>query len=103
MQGNIKSKLLQVLGEAPFSELQQAVEEGELSEEAVEQLRAEVEEQMLSLLGPLQWVLVDIPILSDLEDAAADWALGEELEEVRDAVANLELPESVFEPVCEVQ
>lgn len=44
---------------------------------------------------------VDIPFLSDIENAVADWALGEEVEALREAAANMKLDESLFENVCE--
>lgn len=48
-------------------------------------------------------MLIDIPILSDLENAAADFVMGEELEIAREKAANMELPfsDGVFENVCE--
>jgi len=64
-------------------------------------MREEITETMEEILGPLSLLLVDIPLLSDLENAAADLILGDEVEALRESAANMELNESLFENVCE--
>lgn len=53
------------------------------------------------MLGPLQYLLFDIPLISDLEDALGDAVSGEEFEAAREKAANYELDEDIFETLCE--
>lgn len=100
-----KDKLLERLysefGDQKFAEIRTAIDNNEFSEEQITELREEITEQMEELLGPLALLAIDIPLLSDLENAVADLALGDEVEALRESAANMELNESLFENVCE--
>ena len=85
-----------------FSALQELVDEGgELTEEQIAELRENLTEKALEIVGPWRWLAVNIPLLSDVENAVADWALGEEIESLREFAAEFELPEDYFENACE--
>ncbi len=84
-----------------YGELLAAMESGELTEEMVDQLREKIVEKMQEILGPVKWLFVRIPILSDIEDAAADYVLGDEVEALRKHAAEMKLPEFLFENACE--
>lgn len=96
-----KDVLQEFAGER-FAELKSAIATGEISEEQMNQLREELTEEMVEILGPWRHLTVRIPILSHIEDAAADAILGDEVDALRKAAAEFELPESLFENVCEI-
>ena len=100
-----KTRLLDILyqqfGDETFADIQTAIEDGTLTKEQIDEMREEITEQMEEILGPLQYLLVDIPGLSQLEDAAGDLVFGGSLEELREKAANIELNESLFENVFE--
>ena len=56
---------------------------------------------MLELMGPFKYLAMDIWLLSDVENAVVDLFLPEEIDQIRDFAANLELPEDYFEVQCE--
>jgi hypothetical protein len=74
---------------------------GSFTEEQVEQMRENITEQMLTLLGPFEYLMVRIPLLSYLEDKVGDLVLGEKAEEIQKFVSELKLPEFMFEAYCE--
>ncbi len=96
--------LYQEFASEEFSELQAAVDSGELSEEEIERLREKITEKAEEVFGPLKYIIFRIPFISDLEDDAADYLLGEEIDEIREFISNKELPGSdfFFENVCEL-
>jgi hypothetical protein len=98
---NIWKKLLEEFGKGEFAELQAAIDDGTLSKEQVEKLREQLTEKMLELLGPVKYLTMDVPILSDVENAVADVLMGEEVEELRKYAAEFELNEEWFENACE--
>ena len=98
---DIWKKLLEEFGKGEFAELQAAIDSGAVSKEQVEQLREDLTEKMLELLGPVKYLTMDIPILSDVEDAVADVLMGEEVEALRKYAAEFELNEEWFENACE--
>ena len=73
------------------------------TKEQIEELRDTLTEEMEAILGPWAWLLVEIPLLSWAENKVADWVLGEEVEALRKAVAEYEIPEDFFENICEDQ
>lgn len=77
------------------------LDKGEITKEQVEELKERINEEIEEVLGPLQYLLFDIPLISDLEDAVGDIVVGEELEAAREAAANYELDEDLFENVYE--
>jgi hypothetical protein len=91
------------LGKGPFVELQQAINNKELSAAQVDALRDKLIAEMEALLGPWAWLLVDIPGLSWLENTVADWAVGDEGEILRSAIVEFDLSEEHFENLCEDQ
>ena len=99
--GDIWKKLFEEFGSGEFSEIQAAIQSGSLSKEQIEELREKLTEKMLELLGPVKYLTMDIPILSDIEDAAAEMLMGEEVEALRKYAAEFELKESWFENACE--
>ena len=72
-----------------------------MTKEQIDEMREEITEQMEEILGPVQYLLVDIPGLSQLEDAAGDLVFGGSVDELREKAANIELSESLFENACE--
>lgn len=100
-----QEQLLELLygqfGDERFAKLLTAIKNGEISKEDIDKLRDEITAQMEELLGPLKVLAIDIPFLSDIENAVADWALGDEIEKLRESAASMELNESLFENVCE--
>ncbi len=88
-------------GNKEFAELESAIQNGEISEQQIEELQEKLTAIIEELLGPVQYLTVRIPLLSDAEDAAADLIIGEELDSVRESIAERELPESWFENACE--
>ena len=98
---NFKEQIRKAIGEGDFGELQAMLDKGDITEEQVEQLRELISDEIDEMLGPLQYLLFDIPLISDLEDALGDVALGEEFEAAREKAANYELDEDIFETLCE--
>ena len=99
----VLNTLLRELGDGKFVELQEAVNNKKLTKEQIDDLRDTLTEEMEAILGPWAWLLVDIPLLSWAENKVADWVLGEEVEELRKAVAEYDMPEDFFENICEDQ
>ena len=95
--------IMSELGKGPFVELQEAINNKELSAAQVDALRDKLTAEMEALLGPWAWLLVDIPGLSWLENTVADWAVGDEAESLRSAITEFDLPEEYFENLCEDQ
>ena len=99
----LKKELYDAIGEGDFARLQEAIDENRLTEEQIKQMRELISEQIDTMLGPLEYLLFDIPGMSDLENALADSLLGEELEEARKAIVDYDLPEDILENLCEDQ
>lgn len=97
----LMKKLFEEFGNDDFSELQKAIADGNFTEEQIDELRENLTNKMIELLGPWKYLAVDIPLLSDLENAVFDAFTGEEVEELRQMAANIELPEDYFENACE--
>jgi len=95
--------IMSELGKGPFVELQQAINNKELSVAQVDALRDKLTAEMEALLGPWAWLLVDIPGLSWLENTVADWAVGEQIESARSGLVEMELSSDFFENLCEDQ
>ena len=55
----------------------------------------------MAILGPLEYLLFDIPLISDVENFFGDWIMGDELDSLRKAAAELELDPDYFENACE--
>ena len=91
----------QQFGDETFADIQTAIEDGTLTKEQIDEMREQITEQMEEILGPVQYLLVDIPGLSQLEDAAGDLVFGGSVDELREKAANIELNESLFENACE--
>lgn len=98
---NMRALILDQFGGGKYKELAAAIDSGQLSKETIEQLRDEITDEILELLGPLQVLAIDIPLLSDLENAAVDLFVGDEVEALRKAAAEMSLSESLFENFCE--
>ncbi|MBK8186282.1 MAG: hypothetical protein IPK77_02975 [Cellvibrio sp.] len=94
-------RMAEEFGNKEFAELESAIQNGEISEQQIEELQEKLTAIIEELLGPVQYLTVRIPLLSDAEDAAADLIIGEELDSVRESIAERELPESWFENACE--
>jgi hypothetical protein len=68
----------------------------------VEQMRELIDDEINVLLGPLQYLIFDIPFLSDVEDYIGDQLISEELEEkLRKTSTGIELDSENFENSCE--
>lgn len=67
----------------------------------IDAMREKITEKMLELLGPFEYLLIDIPLLSYIEDKAGDLVLGEAADDIQEFARELELPESFFEEFCE--
>lgn len=100
---DLKKKILDSIGNGDFSKLQDAIERNNLTEQQVAEMRDLISSEIDELLGPLQYLLFDVPFLSDLEDAAADLVISEELEQrLQNGAAEIELPAEQFENSCEI-
>jgi hypothetical protein len=99
----MQEKLQEQFGGGAYAEVQKAIKDGSLNKEQVEALRDRVMDDINEVLGPFEYLLVEIPGLSWLEDKAADAVLGDEVERLRDSMANLEVPfaDELFENICE--
>jgi len=86
-----------------FADLTMAIENGDLSPEQLQALRDQITDRILENLGPLEILAIDIPGLSDVENAVTDALLGESTESARKFVAEFMLPENLFENACEAQ
>ncbi len=95
-------QMLEQFGNQEFAELKNALDNGGLTEEQIQALRDEITDKMLEFLGNWQYLLIDIPIVSDIEDAVGDLVLGDEAEELRQYAAELPINESMFENHCEM-
>lgn len=95
--------LMKELGGGPFVELQEAIKKKELTAEQVDALRDTITAEMEALLGPWSVLLVDIPLLSYVENTVADWAVGEDVEALRQMMVDFEIDEEFFENLCEDQ
>ncbi|WP_157619272.1 hypothetical protein [Psychromonas aquimarina] len=84
-----------------YAEIQKAIKEGSLTEEQLEKLREKLFDEVMAILGPLEYLLFDIPLISDIEDFFGDWIMGDELDSLRQAAAELELDPDYFENACE--
>jgi len=99
---NLKNEIQKSIGDGDFTKLQDAIERDALTKEQVEQMRDLISDEIDELLGPLQYLLFDIPFVSDVEDAIGDMLIGEELEEsIQQAASKIELPSDTFEYSCE--
>jgi hypothetical protein len=94
----IKDRLWAEFEETEMSEL---YKNGSFTQGQVEQMRENITEQMLTLLGPFEYLMVRIPLLSYLEDKVGDLVLGEKAEEIQKFVSEFKLPEFMFEAYCE--
>jgi len=100
---DLKKELLDSIGDGDFSKLPDAIERNNLTETQVAEMRDLISSEIDELLGPLQYLLFDVPFLSDLEDAAADMVISEELEQrLQNGAAEIELPAEQFENSCEI-
>lgn len=82
--------------------MQDALERKELSKAQVEQMRELIDDEINVLLGPLQYLIFDIPFISDVENYIGDKLIGKELEEsLQRGSANIELSADNFENSCE--
>ena len=65
-------------------------------------MRELIDDEINVLLGPLQYLIFDIPFLSDVEDYIGDQLISEELEEkLRKTSTSIELDSENFENSCE--
>ena len=94
--------MLKQFGNEEFAELKNTLDNGGLTEEQIQALRDEITDRMLEFLGNWQYLLIDVPLLSDIEDAVGDLVLGDEAEKLRQYAAEMELNESMFENICEM-
>jgi hypothetical protein len=94
-------KMAEGFGNKEFAELESAIQSGEISEVQIEALQEKLTAIIEELLGPVKYLTVRIPLLSDVEDYAADQIIGDELDSAREAIAEQKLPESFFENACE--
>jgi len=99
----VATALMKELGGGPFVELQEAIKKKELTAEQVDALRDTITAEMEALLGPWSVLLVDIPLLSYVEDTVADWAVGDDVEALRQMMVDIEIDEEFFESLCEDQ
>ena len=99
----VKAEIYKAIGDGDFARLQKALDDNRLTEAQIEQLRERISDEINTYLGPLQYLLFDIPGLSYLEDKLADAVIGEELEAARKKAVEYELPEDYFENACEDQ
>jgi len=83
------------------SEIGGLYDQNSFTEEEVQELREAITDKMLELLGPFSYLMIDIPLLSYLEDKAGDLILGEKAEEIQKFARELKLPEFLFEGFCE--
>ncbi len=97
----LQKAILDQFGDSEFVELRKAVIDNNLTKEQLEALRESITEKMLELMGPFKYLAMDIPLLSDVENAVVDLFLPEQIDQIRDFAANLELPEDYFEVQCE--
>lgn len=97
----LKQEIYDEFGDSELAELQKAIDSNTLTEEQVEALRQEITDKALEIIGPLKYLAVDIPLLSDLENAVVDLFTGDEIDELRKYAAEFELPEDYFEVACE--
>ncbi|WP_416398395.1 hypothetical protein [Allohahella sp. A8] len=86
-----------------YAAVQKAIDDGTFSEEAIAELRENITDQILGILGPWQYLAVDIWGLSWIENGIGDILLGDEAEALREAVAQQDLSSSPFdfEVACE--
>jgi hypothetical protein len=99
---DVKDKILKSIGDGDFTKLQDALERKEFSKAQVEQMRELIDDEINVLLGPLQYLIFDIPFLSDVEDYIGDQLISEELEEkLRKTSTSIELDSENFENSCE--
>jgi len=99
----VLNKLMTEIGGGQFVELQKAINNKEITAEQVEGLRDNLTDEMEKILGPWAALLIDIPLLSTVEDKFADWVVGDEVESIRKALVDYEIPEDYFENLCEDQ
>lgn len=99
----VKTEIYEAIGDGDFTRLQKAIDDNSLTEAQIEQLRELISDEIDTMLGPLQYLLFDIPGLSYLEDKLADAVIGEELEAVRNKAVEYDLPKDTFENFCEDQ
>ncbi|AJD48640.1 hypothetical protein S7S_11140 [Isoalcanivorax pacificus W11-5] len=100
---DLTKRLMDELGGNDFADLQKALSDGEFSQEQIEEFRVLIGDQIDELLGPLEYLFFEIPLISRAENAAADWVLGEEVEALQEWVADVSLPTWLMENLCEVQ
>ena len=98
---SFKNRVLSEFGNGKYLQLQEAIDNNTITSAQVEALKDEIEDQVLALLGPFRILLVEIPIISDLEDAVADIILGDHIEEIRDGIANVSIPQPFSDLLCE--
>jgi hypothetical protein len=99
----LRSAVIDQFGRGEFAELQKKFAAGELDEATIEELRENITDQVESLLGPVELLLIEVPGLSWLENKAADLLLGDSVEAARETVAELKIPlgDVILENVCE--
>ncbi len=97
----VLGKIMSAIGDGDFTALQKQINSNKLSEAEVKVLRDKIDEEIESMLGPLQYLLFDIPGLSYWENKLADAVIGEELESVRKKATEYQFPEDNFENLCE--
>ncbi|WP_143595700.1 COG1470 family protein [Tamilnaduibacter salinus] len=97
------SAVIDQFGGGEFAQIQKKIASGEFDEADIDELREKIVEEVESLLGPLELLLVDVPGLSWLENKIADAILGDSVESARKTVAELEIPYGsvVLENFCE--
>jgi hypothetical protein len=99
--GELSKQLLNAVGDGDFAKLQEQIANNTITEQDIEILRDRISDEISAFLGPLSFLLFDIPGLSYIEDKTADYILGEEVEALRESFANYELDGDTFENACE--
>jgi hypothetical protein len=99
----LRKALIDQFGAGEFADLQKKIAAGEFDEATIEELRENITDQVESLLGPVELLLIEVPGLSWLENKAADLLLGDSVEAARETVAELKIPlgDVILENVCE--
>jgi hypothetical protein len=99
----VLNKLMAEIGGGQFVELQKAINNKEITPEQIEALRDNLTAEMEKVLGPWAALLIDIPLLSTVEDKFSDWVVGDQVESIRKALVDYDIPEKHFENICEDQ